>query len=284
MRLVILLTSITTLLLLSGCTVQPPLSGSAVTPTIPLAAATPVVTSSGLTFIELASGSGDLALPGDVVEIHYRGLLADGTQFDSSYAYDQPLQFILGQGMVIKGWEEGVALMRKGGKARLIIPPELAYGNEGAGGIIPPNATLTFEVELVEIRPAPRAAPEPVAPEAFTTTPSGLQYYDLQPGSGTEALPGKTLAVHYTGWLSDGTRFDTTRQPRRPMGRPQPFRFTLGKGEVIAGWDEGLVGMRVGGKRQLVIPAELAYAERGAGELIPPGATLIFEVELVEVE
>lgn len=242
-----------------------------------------VTTPSGLTFIEVAPGAGDLAKVGDVVEVHYRGTLADGTQFDSSYSRGDPIQFILGQGMVIRGWEEGIAMMRKGGQARLIIPPDLAYGAQGAGGVIPPNATLTFEVELVEIRPSPAEAPQPVEEGAYTTTPSGLKYFDLQPGTGDEATVGSTAAVHYTGWLTDGTRFDSSRQPRRPMGRQEPFSFRLGAGEVIKGWDEGVAGMRVGGKRQLLIPPALAYGDRGAGNVIPPGATLIFEVELVAV-
>lgn len=242
-----------------------------------------VTTPSGLTFIEVAPGAGDLARVGDVVEVHYRGTLADGTQFDSSYSRGDPIQFILGQGMVIRGWEEGIAMMRKGGQARLIIPPELAYGAEGAGGVIPPNATLTFEVELVEIRPAPAEAPQPIAEDDYTSTPSGLKYYDLQLGTGDEAIADSTAVVHYTGWLTDGTRFDSSRQPRRPMGRQEPFSFRLGNGEVIKGWDEGVAGMRVGGKRQLLIPPALAYGERGAGSVIPPGATLIFEVELVAV-
>jgi peptidylprolyl isomerase len=245
---------------------------------------TPVTTASGLQYIELAPGTGDKPNPGDVVEVDYRGMLADGTQFDSSYARGDPLQFELGAGAVIRGWDEGVALMRKGGKAKLIIPPTLAYGERGAGGVIPPNATLTFEVELVEIRPGAPLAPTKLEESQFTTTPSGLKYADLQVGTGAVAAAGQRVAVHYTGWLTDGKRFDTSRKPRRPMGRQEPFVFTLGRSEVIKGWDEGVAGMQVGGKRQLVIPPDLAYGQRGAGDVIPPGATLVFEVELVEIQ
>ncbi len=275
----ILLTILVTLLSVA-CTAQIPAPSQ---PTTASNEERTVTTPSGLTFIELAPGSGDLARPGDVVDVHYRGTLANGTQFDSSYSRGQPLQFILGQGMVIAGWDEGISMMRKGGKARLIIPPQLAYGSRGAGGVIPPNATLTFEVELVEIRPGPAAAPQAVADGDYATTASGLRSYDLQVGTGAEAVAGRTVLVHYTGWLTDGTRFDSSRQPRRPMGRQEPFSFRLGAGEVIKGWDEGVAGMRVGGKRQLVIPPNLAYGDRGAGQVIPPGATLIFEVELVDV-
>ena len=243
-----------------------------------------VTTSSGLQFIEIVPGTGDAPKPGDVVDVHYRGTLADGTQFDSSYSRGDPIQFVLGAKAVIAGWDEGIALMRKGGKAKLIIPPNLAYGAKGAGGIIPPNATLTFEVELVDIRPGAPSGPTKLEASQFTTTPSGLQYADLQVGTGTTATANSAVSVHYTGWLTDGTRFDTSRDPSLPMARQQPFAFTLGRNEVIKGWDEGVAGMRVGGKRQLVIPAGLAYGERGAGDVIPPGATLVFEVELIEVK
>jgi peptidylprolyl isomerase len=289
MRLAQLTIIILAALLAAACGAEAPAATSPAptTPAAGVATAGPageenaVTTPSGLTYIEVAPGAGDLAKVGDVVEVHYRGTLADGTQFDSSYSRGDPIQFILGQGMVIRGWEEGIAMMRKGGQARLIIPPALAYGAQGAGGVIPPNATLTFEVELVEIRPGPAEAPQPVEEGAYTTTPSGLKYFDLQPGTGDEATAGSTAAVHYTGWLTDGTRFDSSRQPRRPMGRQEPFSFRLGAGEVIKGWDEGVAGMHVGGKRQLLIPPALAYGDRGAGNVIPPGATLIFEIELV---
>jgi FKBP-type peptidyl-prolyl cis-trans isomerase FkpA len=108
-------------------------------------------------------------------------------------------------------------------------------------------------------------------------TPSGLKYVDLKAGSGTEARSGAVVEVHYTGWLVDGTKFDSSRD------RNQPFRFKLGAGQVIKGWDEGVAGMKVGGKRKLTIPSELGYGRQGAGSTIPPGATLVFEVELLGV-
>ena len=108
-------------------------------------------------------------------------------------------------------------------------------------------------------------------------TPSGLKYVDQKAGSGAEARSGAVVEVHYTGWLTDGTKFDSSRD------RNQPFRFKLGAGQVIKGWDEGVAGMKVGGKRKLTIPAELGYGRQGAGSTIPPGATLVFEVELLSV-
>jgi FKBP-type peptidyl-prolyl cis-trans isomerase FkpA len=106
----------------------------------------------------------------------------------------------------------------------------------------------------------------------------GLKFTDDQVGSGAEALAGKTVSVHYTGWLTDGTKFDSSKD------RGQPFSFPLGAGRVIKGWDEGVAGMKVGGKRTLTIPPELGYGARGAPGAIPPNATLKFEVELLDVK
>ena len=109
----------------------------------------------------------------------------------------------------------------------------------------------------------------------MTTTPSGLQYRDLVVGTGEDARAGATAVVHYTGWLEDGTKFDSS------VDRGQTFDFVIGQGQVIKGWDEGVGTMKVGGKRELIIPPDLAYGDRGAGSVIPPGATLKFEVELI---
>ena len=109
------------------------------------------------------------------------------------------------------------------------------------------------------------------------TTSSGLQYIDLTVGTGATAQAGQTVTVHYTGWLENGKKFDSS------VDRGQPFSFPLGAGRVIKGWDEGVQGMMVGGKRKLTIPSSLGYGTRGAGSAIPPNATLIFEVELLGV-
>ena len=105
-----------------------------------------------------------------------------------------------------------------------------------------------------------------------------LQIEDLVAGTGAEALQGKTVSVHYTGWLTDGKKFDSSKD------RGQPFQFPLGRGHVIRGWDEGVKGMKVGGKRKLTIPPDLGYGAQGAGGVIPPNATLVFEVELLGVK
>ena len=109
------------------------------------------------------------------------------------------------------------------------------------------------------------------------TTTTGLQYVDLAIGTGATAEAGQTVTVHYTGWLENGTKFDSS------VDRGQPFSFPLGAGRVIKGWDEGVKGMKVGGKRKLTIPSKLGYGGQGAGGVIPPHATLIFDVELLGV-
>lgn len=111
-----------------------------------------VRTASGLQHFDEVVGSGPVPQPGQTVIVHYRGWLDNGTEFDSSYSRGQPFEFVLGAGQVIRGWEEGIATMRVGGKRRLIVPPELAYGSSGFAGVIPPNARLTFEVELLGVR------------------------------------------------------------------------------------------------------------------------------------
>ncbi|MDI3465453.1 MAG: Peptidylprolyl isomerase, FKBP-type [Nitrospira sp.] len=108
-------------------------------------------------------------------------------------------------------------------------------------------------------------------------TPSGLKYIDQEVGTGDVAVAGKTASVHYTGWLENGKKFDSS------VDRGQPFSFPLGAGRVIKGWDEGVQGMKVGGKRKLTIPSDLGYGSRGAGGVIPSNATLIFDVELLGV-
>lgn len=117
-----------------------------------------------------------------------------------------------------------------------------------------------------------------IDPASLTALPSGLKYQDLSSGQGSEATEGKTAVVHYTGWLTSGQKFDSSRD------RGEPFAFRIGAGQVITGWDQGVAGMKVGGRRKLVIPAELGYGQAGAPPVIPPGATLVFDVELLEVQ
>lgn len=132
--------------------------------------------------------------------------------------------------------------------------------------------------QCAEQKTIPTEKPTQLTPEAFIQTSSGLRYADILVGKGNEAVAGKRVTVHYTGWLENGTRFDSSVLKNRP------FQFELGASRVIAGWDEGVAGMAVGGIRQLIIPPHLGYGSSGAGNVIPPNATLIFEVQLLEIK
>lgn len=124
---------------------------------------------------------------------------------------------------------------------------------------------------------APSSETDAMSDETLVTTDSGLQYVEVVEGTGAMPQPGQRVTVHYTGTLEDGTKFDSSRD------RGRPFTFQIGVGQVIKGWDEGVGTMRVGGQRKLVIPSELGYGSRGAGGVIPPNATLIFDVELLRI-
>lgn len=235
-------------------------------------------TESGLQYLDLIQGIGEEAQKDYTVTTQYTVWVKgeDSDQYIFSSKYADPASFVIGRGdTVFPGWEEGVTNMKVGGKRLLIIPPDLAFGDQQMGNI-PPNSTLIMEIELVEARPP--VVMTKVDEKDYTTTESGLKYYDIVVGEGETPTSGKTVIVHYTGWLEDGTQFDSS------VERGQPFSFVLGTGSVIPGWDEGVATMKVGGKRQLVIPPDLAYGDEGAGGVIPPGATLIFDVELLEVE
>jgi peptidylprolyl isomerase len=148
----------------------------------------------------------------------------------------------------------------------IMILHRLAYAAVAlaiSAAIVPPGRTVAATSQVTEM-------------------PNGLKYSDTEAGSGAAATAGHKVSVHYTGWLSEngskGKKFDSS------VDRGQPFQFTLGAHQVIAGWDEGVSGMKVGGKRTLIIPPELGYGARGAGGVIPPNATLIFDVELLGVQ
>lgn len=234
-------------------------------------------TDSGLKYYDIQEGDGAEAMSDSLVSNQYT-IWVQGEETNTFVVQstpEQPISFKVGGGdTVFPGWEEGVQGMKVGGKRLLVIPPELGLGEQEANNI-PANSTLILEIELTDVRePAKQTE---VDPADYTTTESGLQYYDIVKGTGTTAEAGNTVSVHYSGWLEDGTQFDSS------VDRGEPFTLTLGAGGVIPGWEEGLLGMQVGGKRQLRIPAALAYGETGSGP-IPPNATIIFDIELLDVQ
>jgi peptidylprolyl isomerase len=232
-------------------------------------------TASGLQVAILEEGDGEQAQPGDVVRVHYRGLLGDGTVFDSSEGRDA-FRFPLGQGAVISGWDEGIGLLNEGGRALLVIPPDLGYGASGSGGVIPPNATLYFEVELVEVLEGGPDEPVNVSESDYETTESGLQYYVVEEGDGDMPEDGQPVRVHFTYWLDDGTRLESS------LDAGEPFLMTIGSEQLPDGLNEALAMMRVGEQTQFIIPPDLAFGEQDLGS-IPPNSTLIFLMQLVEL-
>ncbi len=262
-------------------------------------------TNSGLYYIPVKKGSGRKANKGEMVKIHMTVSLIDGMKIFSTKDRGEPIEYEFGRKFDTEGLEEAVGMMRKGGKANLIVPSKIAFGAQQRGQVIEPYSTLLYEVELVDIRNKAAYDKEQEAKRNqqqaeqnqmegqedvllqkylkendITAKPleSGLIYIEQKKGTGPQAVPGVNVKVHYTGKLLDGTVFDSS------VERGEPFGFVLGQGRVIKGWDEGIALMREGGKATLIIPSSLGYGSRGAGNRIPPFSTLVFDVELVSVE
>ena len=235
-------------------------------------------TASGLASKILRVGTGKLH-PGaaDKVTVHYSGWTTRGTMFDSSYAREKPVS--LGVSQVIPGWTEGLQLMVVGEKRRLWIPSDLAYGDHPRDGA--PAGALTFDVELLDLTPAPEPPPTPkdvkAPPKDAKRKPSGLAYRVLKKGLGKGASPkaASRVTAHYTGWTTDGKLFDSS------VVRGEPFIFNLD--QVIKGWTEGVQLMKIGDSYRFWIPANLAYGTRPTSPGAPAGM-LVFDVELLDIE
>jgi peptidylprolyl isomerase len=206
---------------------------------------------------DLKVGKGPEAKDGDLITVLYRGTLTDGTEFDSSKDR-APFNVVLGQGRVIKGWDQGLVGAKAGGKRKLVIPPELGYGDRDLD-VIPPNSTLIFEIDVLKIY---KKGEKQV-----------LEITEIEAGEGQEVKAGDTVNVNYKGTFLNGKSFDSGN-----------FSFKVGSGQVIQGFDQGVTGMKKGGKRKVVVPPDLGYGARGAGSVIPPNSTLVFELEVVEIK
>lgn len=230
----------------------------------------------GLKIYDEKVGSGKPSMVGTVLKTHYTGWLLNGRKFGSSKDLGKPLSVVMGAGKMIKGWEAGLDGMREGGVRWLRVSPSMGYGAT-AYAMIPSNSTLIFRIELVSSEVDEEVAARmdffpDTSSLTFENGSEGLRYAVIKQGEGEPAKMGETVKVHYTGWLVNGYKFDSSRD------RGQPFVFPLGGGHVIRGWDLGVSGMLPGEKRILIIPPGLGYGSRAAGP-IPGGSTLIFAVE-----
>lgn len=233
---------------------------------------------SGLEIFDAVVGEGASPQPGGGIKVDYTGWTDQGKVFESTYRLSEPKALLYQPGKMSPGLEEGLSDMKEGGRRILRVPPELAWGQAGANHLgIPPDSTLTWEVELVSATAARQAPEQPpaVPADGWTTTESGLRYHILTPGSGEPPAPGSVVVVEYTGWLASGKRFDSS------LDRAEPLDLDLGT--AMAGWAEGIGSMLPGEVRVLEVPPALAYGDGGRPPIIPGDATLTYQIELLEV-
>ena len=225
-----------------------------------------------LVVTDLKVGTGATVADGTVATVDYVGAnYSNGKVFDASYGRE-PFTVAVGSGSVIAGWDQGLVGMKVGGRRQLVIPPDLGYGDQ-ANGDIGANETLIF---IIELRGAATPPPTPAPVPGGTVT--DLVTTDEVVGSGDAVKSGDQVSVQYIGVHgTTGEVFDSS------WDRGQPIQVTVGAGQVIAGWDEGLLGMKVGGRRRLEIPGSLAYGAAGRPPQIQPDETLVFTVDLVGV-
>lgn len=232
-------------------------------------------TAAGLQYRITTSGEGRFPQSGDRLWVHYMGFLENDSLFSSSLE-SGPLDFYLGEGAVIKGWDEGLRFLKPGGSMVLKIPPELAYGNVAYPGI-PANATLYFEISLLQIDKGLFIQPFNIDGADSVTLPNGLKYYTIEQGEGPTAKEGDNAYIHYAAYLKDTSLFDSSRK------KGEAVRIAVGKSQVIEGWDLAIQQMNEGAKLKVIIPPKLAYGIDGYGNIVPPNATVSMDLEMVKL-
>jgi len=234
-------------------------------------------TTEGLTYYKVKRGEGKIAQEGDNAYVHYTGYLSNGSIFTSSLKKGKTTRITVGTGHVFEGWDQGLQLMQEGSKYRFVIPPELAYGKKGFKNIVPPNDTITLDVELVNLTPEIKVNTWDAEDRDTIETVSGLRYIIFEPGAIDTIEKENIVEVHYSGYFANKELFDSS------VKREEPIKFPVGVGVVIDGWDEGLLLMKKGAKFQFLVPAKLAYGDQGAPPQIPANADLIFDIEVLDV-
>lgn len=258
---------------------------------------------SGLYYIEEKKGAGPLPVAGDVLKVHFSVSMIDGIVLFSSFE-QEPMDIEFGQPFDTKGFDEGLGYLRKGAKAKMIVPSSLAFDSLGRSQMIPPYSTIIYVAELVSIKPkaevdrereAKRKLDEIANQKAMgneqsnlnnylktnnitiALTASGLYYVETQKGTGAKIENGNEVKVHYTLYNIEGKKLQSS------LDGGQPFALTVGQGQVIKGWDEGLLLMNIGGKAKLILPSSLAYGGTARSEDIPAYSPLVFEIEVLEL-
>ena len=271
-------------------------------------------TASGIYILPSDPGKGMKIDSGCMVQLQFTVSTIDGKEIFSSYSRPEPIKFQYGNRFDTPGVEEGIGTLKKGGKAKVIVPSKMAFGDKGRGNIVPPYCTLVYNLEIMDVKSKAdyekeqavekkkqekeqaeaKKKDEKMKEDAKKSEPKdrekylkdnninvkptadGLYYIEKAKGTGPQALAGKKVKVHYTGTLLNGKKFESSRD------RNEPLEFILGSGQVIRGWEEGIAMMKQGGKATLIIPSSLGYMDQNKGT-IPPFSTLVFDIELLEV-
>jgi len=268
-------------------------------------------TTSGIYIISQNAGSGRGIQKTDFVKINLTVSSIEGEKIFSTLDRGRPITFEYGKPFDTKGFDEAIGTLKKGSKVTVVVPSAMGFGERGkrdmsGKDIIPPYSPVVYDIEVLDLQTkaenekatkeeeakakkdaAEAQVKEPsliakyVADNKITAKPNGngIYYIEKVKGKGPKASAGKKVKVHYTGKLLNGKIFDSSLD-KKPA---TPLEFTIGKGEVIPGWDEGISMMSAGGKATLIIPSKLAYGERGMGKEIPPFSPLVFDVELVSI-